>query len=61
MTNEPTGKIPLWCPESPPILTFDQKVAKNAEGTRCSAEYSEGAIRGESSCAFYLFIRAHRT
>ncbi len=26
--NEPTGKIPLWCPESPPILTFDQKVAK---------------------------------
>ena len=28
MTNEPTGKIPLWCPESPPILTFDQKVAK---------------------------------
>ena len=28
MTNEPTGKIPLWWPKSPPILTIDQKVAK---------------------------------
>ena len=28
MTNEPTGKIPLWWAESPPILTIVQKVAK---------------------------------
>ena len=32
--NEPTGKIPLWCPESPPILTFDQKVAKMLKALR---------------------------
>ena len=26
--DEPTGKIPLWYPESPPILTLAQEVAK---------------------------------